>query len=292
MHEGTVTLSGGRRLGYAVHGDPDGAPIVHCHGVPGGRALTLAPAAVAAGGVRLISVERPGFGLSDPRPGRVLLDAAADVAELADAVGLDRFAVYGASLGAPTALACAHALGDRVTVVGLACGVGPVFDQPRFDPVLPADWQALLPIARQDLDGARELVRAFVAPTAAAWAADPDAYFDTFVAEAAELDRPGMLADRDMWAAVLDATYRRGPDAVADEIVASVGPWGFTPVEVAVPVHVWHGDRDDASPVEVARFVAGQLPDGHLTVYPGEGHYLAEAHHRDWIDTLLAHPDR
>ena len=100
-----------------------------------------------------------------------------------------------------------------------------------------------------------------------------------------------MLADRDMWAAVLDATYRRGADTAADEIVASVGPWGFTPAEVTVPVQLWHGDRDDAAPLAVARFLAEQLPQARLTVYEGEGHYLDESHHGDWIDTLLAWDD-
>ena len=110
MHEATVTLSDGRCLGYAEHGDPNGVPIVHCHGLPGGRALTLEPDALTARGARLISVERPGFGLSDPRPGRVLLDAAVDVAELADLSGSDRFAVYGGRWGRPPRSACAYAL--------------------------------------------------------------------------------------------------------------------------------------------------------------------------------------
>jgi pimeloyl-ACP methyl ester carboxylesterase len=287
MREATVALPDGRRLGYAEHGDPTGIPIVQCHGVPGGRALTFGDDVLAASGARVISVERPGFGLSDPRPGRVLLDVAPDVAALADALGLDRFAVYGASMGAPNALACAYALPDRVTVVGIACGLGPVFDEPRFDPVVPPEWQALLPIARDDLSVARDLVRSFVTPMAEAWAADPDGFLDTFIDDAAELDRAGLVAHREMWAALLDATYRRGPDTATEEIIASVGPWGFAPADVCVPVHLWHGDRDEAAPVAVARFVADQLPDVRLTVYEGEGHYLDESHHVDWLTTLV-----
>jgi pimeloyl-ACP methyl ester carboxylesterase len=288
MREATVTLPDGRRLGYAEHGDPSGAPILHCHGLPGGRALTLSPEALLARGARLLSVERPGFGLSDPNPGRVLLDVAPDVAALADTLGLARFAVYGASMGAPSALACAYALPERVAVVGIACGIGPVFDEPGFDPSLPADWQALLPIARDDLGMARELVRAFLAPTAEAWAADPEGYLDTFIEDAAELDRAGLLAQRQMWAALLEATYRRGPDTVTEEILASLGPWGFSPTDVRVPVQLWHGDRDEAAPVDLARSVAGNIPGAHLTVYAGEGHFLDESHHGDWIDTLVA----
>jgi pimeloyl-ACP methyl ester carboxylesterase len=286
MRDGTVMLSDGRQLGYAEHGDPHGVPIVNCHGLPGGRVLALDPDVLTARGVRLISWERPGFGLSDPRPGRVLLDASTDVAELADALGLDTFAVLGASMGAPTALACAYALPERVTVAGLACGVGPVFDEPRFDSVVSAEWQALLPIARSDPEAARELVRAFIAPAADAWAADPDGYLDTFIEGWPEVDRPSIVARRDMWAAVLESTYRRGSDTATDEIVASAGPWGFAPRDVTVPVRLWHGDLD-ATPLAVARYVAEQLPDAHLTVYRGEGHFLHEAHHGDWIDALL-----
>ena len=95
------------------------------HGTPG----TGAPpeplfAAADARGIRWVSYDRPGYGGSTPHPGRDVVSAAADVAGVADALGIDRFAVMGVSGGGPHALACAAALPGRVlaavSMAGLA----------------------------------------------------------------------------------------------------------------------------------------------------------------------------
>jgi pimeloyl-ACP methyl ester carboxylesterase len=69
----TVDLPDGRRLGHADFGDPEGAPLLHLHGTPGSRldfATDRYDAALREAGVRFIAVDRPGFGMSDPKPGR------------------------------------------------------------------------------------------------------------------------------------------------------------------------------------------------------------------------------
>src|SRR3954467_15288556 len=68
----------------------------------------LEPLAVAAAdrGIRLVSYARPSYGGSTPSPGRTVADAANDVAAIADALTIGRFAVIGASGGGPHALAC------------------------------------------------------------------------------------------------------------------------------------------------------------------------------------------
>src|SRR3954471_17322215 len=96
----TITLPGGRRLGYAKYGDPDAMPVLYCHGFPSCR---LEPSMLPVSGIRLIALDRPGYGLSEPLPGRTLRDWPRDVAAAADALGLHRFAVVGVSGGAPYA---------------------------------------------------------------------------------------------------------------------------------------------------------------------------------------------
>ncbi len=284
----TVTLPDGRRLAYREHGDPTGSPLLYCHGLPGSAALSLDPGALAAHRVRLITVERPGFGGSDPRPGRTLLDVAADVGCLADTLDIDTFGVLGASAGAPSALACARSFGDRVCGVGLVSGIGPLFTHPEFDEVLPEQQQLLLPIARDDIDAALALVHEVAAPFAAAWAEDPVAAFEGWAGEWPDSDRLALLADRELWMEVLDATYGNGAGTFVDEVGSTFGPWGFELTEVGQTVHMWHGELDDMAPVEVARHVADTLPDARLTVYPDEGHVLAEVHHADWLSALTA----
>lgn len=75
--------------------------------------------------MRLISFDRPGYGGSERLPGRRVADVAADVAAIADAMGLDTFAVVGRSGGGPHSLACAALLPDRVTRVAVLVGLAP-----------------------------------------------------------------------------------------------------------------------------------------------------------------------
>src|SRR5438046_6812360 len=122
-----LRLRDGRRLGYCEHGVRAGKPILYFHGWPGSRIeAQLAAPAARRYNARLIAVDRPGFGMSDFKAHRTLLDWPADVAELADTLGLDRFAVAGVSGGGPYALACARRIPDRLTSVIVVCGLGPM----------------------------------------------------------------------------------------------------------------------------------------------------------------------
>ena len=106
-----VRLLDGRSMGYAEFGARDGFPVVNAHGGLACRFDVASAAPVAAAcGIRLISPDRPGVGLSDPRPGRTVLDWAQDVAELLDQLDVDRFAVMGWSMGGQYAAAVGHAL--------------------------------------------------------------------------------------------------------------------------------------------------------------------------------------
>ena len=126
-----VRLRDGRNLAYSEWGPAEGVPVFGFHGTPNSRLVHLGADAPRAAGVRLILPDRPGLGRSDFQPGRTLLDWPRDVAELADALGIDRFAAFGVSGGGPHAASCAAALGDRVTAVGLVSAAGPAYDAPE-----------------------------------------------------------------------------------------------------------------------------------------------------------------
>src|SRR5438552_17010722 len=118
MHGATttsITLRDGRRLGYAEYGDPAGVAVFYFHGTPGSRLEgTIADEAAKRLRVRLIAIDRPGVGLSTFKPRRKLRDWPADVIALADALGIDRFAIVGLSGGGPHALAGARYIGTRL----------------------------------------------------------------------------------------------------------------------------------------------------------------------------------
>lgn len=106
---GVTLLPDGRRLGWAEWGPDGGMPVLFCPGAATSRWLGFGSDVVDELGIRLISVDRPGLGASDPRPGRTLTDWARDVAAFAHARNLTGLSVVGFSQGAPFALACAAA---------------------------------------------------------------------------------------------------------------------------------------------------------------------------------------
>ncbi len=123
----SLTLSDGRNLAYAEFGDAHGRPVFFLHGQPGNRLFRHPDDGIASSlGIRLITVDRPGYGPSDFQPRRRLLDWPHDVGALADALGLDRFAVLGFSAGGPYAAVCACRIPHRITRVGLVDSAPPM----------------------------------------------------------------------------------------------------------------------------------------------------------------------
>ena len=122
----TITLKDGRSLGYAEYGDPGGTPVFY---FTGGNSSRLEggwfDTAARQHNVRLISTDRPGFGLSDFQPGRALLDWPEDILQLADTLGIETFAVFGLSGGGPHVAATAYLIPERLTAVAIVSGPCP-----------------------------------------------------------------------------------------------------------------------------------------------------------------------
>jgi pimeloyl-ACP methyl ester carboxylesterase len=271
----TVELRDGRALGYEAWGPGDGFPILGFGGTTMSRLAHLGAEPPEAAGVRLILVDRPGYGLSDFQPGRTLLDWPADVAQLADSLGFDGFAVFGMSGGGPHAAACAYALPDRVSALGLVSSPGPVWDRPELRYSLPPHRQPLIEIAARDRDEAsRRLLE------------DCRRQLEEAHRETAD----GNADDPEVRARLREAlleTAARGPEGYAQDLcILFVSPWGFRPEDISVPTRIWHGDRDPAVPLSVAQFYERTIPQSELTVFPGEGHLVLWAHAEEILTEL------
>lgn len=278
----TVRLPDGRVLGYAEYGDPGGEVLVSCHG---GLTCRLdirgCDAAARAAGVRVISPDRPGVGLSSRSPGRSLLDWPADVAGLADALGVQRFLVLGWSAGGPYAAACAFALPGRVRAVGLVASSLPpsaaTGDTSALDRVFSycsvrAPW--LDRIAFRVMGGAARRA--------------PGAFLRLSLAM---LDEPSRALARELppgWFAGAMAGGLRDPAGAVDEYRILGSEWGFGPEQISQPVHLWQGDADSSVPVAWGEWLAARIPHARLTICPGEGHFLALARYPEIFTTLRA----
>lgn len=135
MESQSLTLADGRRLGYAQYGDPAGAPLIYFHGGGSSRLEPrYADRYARRLGLRLIGMDRPGYGLSTPMAEVNWQGVGRDALALADALSLKRFGVVGMSAGAPYALHLAAAAPERVTQV--------VLINPSAETVHPA-WRAV-----------------------------------------------------------------------------------------------------------------------------------------------------
>lgn len=272
----------GRRVFFAEYGPRDGAPVVFFHGGPGCRQPSVPRQEEIATevGVRLVCPERPGFGDSTRHPGRSLATVVADTEALADALGLERFAVLGYSAGGPHALACGALLGARVgRVVTLGCGASPddpalarQMDWPRRGLHLLArrvPWllRALyrhLPDAKRHPDKlARRLLAGFRGP------------------DRAVLERPEIFR----WMSQFTATaLAQGADGMADEVLVLMRPWGFDVAAIGAPTLLWMGSEDAASPPAVAQALAAMIRGSEVRIVDGEGHLCLFDH----FATILA----
>jgi pimeloyl-ACP methyl ester carboxylesterase len=265
MGTAQIELRDGRTLTYNEVGDPSGFPVVHCHGTPSSRAeLNHFDASFAAAGVRVVVPDRPGMGESTPCPGRDLAGWAADVTELVDALGIERFAVTGLSGGGPFAATCCALLGDRV-VGGVICGGDP-------DLSWPGARVGYMPLELELIDAPDE--DAAVELCVDAIGADGSGFLESDALDWPEPDL-ALFADDDFAAhlgGVVGEAFRQGVAGYVHDIRAKGRPWPFDPGEVRVPITIVHGADDTVVPVEHARLAAERWRGAQLSVLPGHGH--------------------
>lgn len=273
MDDRSLTLSDGRRLAWREYGPGDGTPVLLFHGTPGCR-LDHDPFERPTS-VRTIVADRPGFGLSDPHPGRTLGSWAADAAELADALGLERFHVAGISGGGPYALACAALLPTRVIAAGVICGVGPLHrDELRAG--MNEQNTAMDDLARNAPEMLREICRTIATEASADIRAFFRAGYDGLVEpDKAVIDIPEAEA---MLLASGSEAFRQGGDAFADDLIIHSSPWDFDPATIPCPVLFVHGTLDRNVPLSHAEYLASVIPHAQLEVLDGEGHLSVAIH--------------
>ncbi len=282
---GALRLRDGRRLAYRAIGPADGALVVYLHGAIGSpqSACPQLESIVEELGLRYVLVSRPGFGDSDPAPGRTLASFAGDVAQLADAFERPRFAVVGVSAGGPYALACACALPERVQ---LATVVSCMTPGPCLSAGLPAAARVGLRLLREHPRGCSRAGDALLALARR----NSRLVARVMYAGAARDDRR-LIDEPDARAAATRrflAAARGGVGGMVDDYRLCTDPWGFVPAAVAPPVQLWHGALDAIVPVDEAIGLAAALPRARFALHPGEAHFFYGRKLREILGTLAA----
>lgn len=275
---GRVKLPNGRCLAYTEYGDPAGPLVIYFHGTPGSRLEAgLIADEVAASGVRLVAVDRPGVGRSTYQSGRRILDWPCDVERLAAALGYAEapFGILAVSGGAPYAAACARDLPHRLTHVTIVSGHAP----PCAPCVCPGNQDQLIALVAKR-PRLSNVVFGFLAKRLRK---RPDKIVQRMTAGWSADDRRLVLCDprlKRMLIANLKEATRCGPQGAVTDIRLLGSCWGFRLCEVqGVGVSIWQGGCDRISTPSMGRYFHEQIAGSEFTLDPDAGHVTVLKRH-------------
>jgi pimeloyl-ACP methyl ester carboxylesterase len=278
-----LTLPSGRNIGYTLYGDPDGTPVVNCHGgLVSGHDVGPADEDARAMGICVISPDRPGVGRTDRLVGHGILPwVQADLVPLLDHLGVEKFRVMGWSEGGQYALAAAFALEWRVARCGLIAGCLPLDNRATLKQMNRLD-RSLIGLSKHAPIAAhgyfvlmRLLSRRF-----------PNVLLRQAVKHL-PVNEAKMIRERGKWLPTLLGEGATDPRGGVDEYLAMSAPWGFTPEELTVAVRVFQGEADALVPEAWGRELVRRIPGATISTYPDEGHFIAFTRRRDVLEYLV-----
>ena len=276
-----------RLLGYFEIGPPRGRPVFYVHGFPGSRLETIfAGAAAEKRHIRIIGMDRPGYGLSCSQPRRTLLDWPDDVTALADVLGIERFSVVGVSGGGPYAAACARKIPERLISVGIVGGLCPLDAPHAMDGMILKNRLGLHLAARSP-----RLTALVFRITASMLRYHPEYLVRRLAAKVKGADR--IFLNQGESASILAASFResvrQGFSGPLHDLILYSRPWDFRPEDITISVHLWHGMEDTIVPPGMGRFMSTTIPRCRSRFYENEGHFSILANRLDEIlSTLMA----
>lgn len=271
--DGMIRLGDGRTVGFADFGDRGRPVVLWCHGGPGCR---LGPGYVASTardeGIRLVGVDRPGYGLSTPQPGRSVADWVSDALAVADHLDIDRFATIGLSTGGAYALAVAALATDRVVGAVACCAMTDMRHLPARNtmsrPHALAVWDA------GDRDAA-------MAAAEASHGIDGNKIIESADGPSLPPSDQAMMQHPwgQHWMAALPEMFAHGVEGYTDDRLADGDGWTtFDVADIICPVVVLHGSADVIVDPIHARHTASIIANADLRIIPGAGHFSIEDH--------------
>lgn len=280
-----IKLQDGRTLGYAEYGVENGTPVFYFTGGNSSRYEgKWFESTAKRKGIHLIVPDRPGFGLSDYQPARQLLDWADDVLELADALSISSFSVFGLSGGGPHVLAAAYKIPERIIKASIVSGTAP--------PEMPGSTRGMWPPVRLIFFTAKKFPAAnrFLLKQMAGFYSNADEMKKRMKQAMPKPDvalieaRPEII---EIFALAAKEAHRCGIQGDALEWQLYVNPWGFKVSEIHLELKLWYGRYDQQVPIGMGRYLKDQLRKAELIEVEDGGHFSTINNHIDNIFDYL-----
>ncbi|MEM9327612.1 MAG: alpha/beta hydrolase [Bacteroidota bacterium] len=270
-------LQDGRRLGFCQYGDLAGFSVFGLHGLPGSRKWFTDDNETAQSlGIRLITVDRPGFGISDPKSNRSFLDFGDDIHELAGSFGIEKYSVFGISGGGPYAAACAFQHPGAIHRRGLISTVNR-FENGNPPSEMAAENRSVFTLSKRF----PWLLKLMLKQQKKIIEAQPERYVRAIMRNTNHLcasDRL-IMEQRDTAEFMLThmgEAFRGGVEGTVFEARLFTRDWGFDIKDIEVPIELWHGREDTLSPFGPVQRLGDDIQEGNRHFIEGKGHFLTE----------------
>ncbi|MDR2957407.1 MAG: alpha/beta hydrolase [Coriobacteriales bacterium] len=285
--EQTVALKDGRLLGILQTGDTDGFPVFYFHGSGSSRLESLLWSDSALeNGIKLISLDRPGIGLSDYQSGYKVLDWPDDIAEVAEQLSIEKFAVIGMSMGGAYAMACAYKIPHRLTSCGLVSTISPAYILIKAAPIF---MRMMGWVAKNLTILYKAFLRLTVTDKLKTKTAD-EKYLLQYSSILCEADRL-ILSDNGKMQILLQAmseSYRQSALAGREAALTLTKPWGFDLKDIKTEsIYLWHGGKDGIMTINPIKLLVHELPNCVSFIYPDEGHFSLAVNYSNEILSRL-----
>lgn len=276
-HTRTLHLPDGRQVSYAEYGASDGVPVVYFHSLNSSRLeLLLHADLLRQAGVRLISMDRPGYGHSTFSECSDYRDYTDDVAALLDLLQLGQVHLLSSSAGTAHALHAAHALPDRVLSVhctAIVPPIGHILASPSAS-TLNSMKNLFFRVVPSLLRPAMELLMLGQTVESLLTMVTSSGKHNAFSLTDADIR---FITDPERlpyFTAAMMESLRQGPRAWAMESVLVNQAWSIDLQKIRAPIHLWHGTLDGLVPTDMVSSLAEALPNATLRILEGDSHLL------------------
>lgn len=265
MQRENFKLKDGRNLEYSSNGvESTDAVILHAGTIQDISGWPTWFEYFKSRGVRAVAIGRSGYVNSSKKSGRSTIDIANDVSELANHLGINRMVNFGLSGG-----------GQHAIATGL---------DPKSVGVVTSG--SLAPYAELGNDFYQGMQQADIDEYGDALRNDFDTLIGRFkewigLSTAIMLENPNLSAndrrclEKETAKALFDScqvTMNAGWDWVEDDYSSYLGPWGFDPRDVKVPVVIFQGGLDLNVPPVHGKWLAANIPNATLNFIEDESH--------------------